>query len=213
MAVEITAELLMRLAPRIVDAQAHAAALEEARRKSSVDNPRRLAAILGQIYVETAGFTTLEENLRYRNPARLDAVFGAVKGERDAAGLIALGPEAIANRVYANRLGNGPEHSGDGWRYRGSGYIMLTGRSGYRAMGDVVGLDLEERPGMARQKPTAAQIAFSYWDARGCSRLADRGDLEAITAIVNGPAKLGLGDRREATIRALDIIEGLKEAA
>lgn len=203
----ITLELLCKLAPKGVDLEQHAAALEEARKGSTINTPRRLAAFLGQVYVETAGLTRTEENLRYTSPARLDAVFRAVRGIEDAKALIAKGPKAIANRVYANRLGNGDEASGDGWRYRGSGYKQLTGRWNYRDMGRITGLPVEDDPAMAREPFPAARLAFAFWDARNCSELADQGDIEGITALVNGPAKLGLAERREATIQALDILD------
>ena len=67
------------------------------------------------------------------------------------------GPEAIANRVYANRLGNGDEASGDGWRYRGSGYLQLTGRTNFRTQGSIVKMDLEGHPELVREPATAAQ--------------------------------------------------------
>src|SRR5215469_2396136 len=142
----ITAANLSQFAPQIGDAATHAAALEAARVNSSVNTPQRLCHFMGQIYVESAGFTRLEENLHYRDPARLVALFRAVKDTADAAALIAQGPQAIANRVYANRLGNGDEASGDGWRYRGSGYKQLTGRGNYRSIGSMIGMDLEGQP-------------------------------------------------------------------
>jgi putative chitinase len=132
-------------------------------------------------------------------------VFSAVRGTEDARALIAKGPQAIANRVYAHRLGNGDEASGDGWRYRGSGYKQLTGRANFRAIGAIVKMDLEGGPDIAREPLAAAKVAFAFWDACKCSPLADVGDVEAITEKVNGPAKLGLAERREATLRAMDI--------
>jgi putative chitinase len=201
----ITADSLRQFAPRVVDAEAYAGALENARQQSTVNTPRRLAHFLGQVFVESAGFTVMEENLNYRNPERLDAVFSAVKGVDDAKALIAKGPQAIANRVYANRLGNGDEASGDGWRYRGSGIIQLTGRANYQKFGNIVKMDLVKNPELVRETVSATQVAFAYWDATGCSPLADAGDLEGITRNVNGPAMQGLADRREATLRAIDI--------
>jgi putative chitinase len=201
----ITAETLRKFAPRIKDPEIHASALEDARKTSSVTTPRRLCHFLGQIFVETGGFAIMEENLNYKDPARLDGIFSAVHGSEDARALIRRGPEAIANRVYANRIGNGDEASGDGWRYRGSGYKQLTGRSNYREIGGIVNLDLEGNPELAREPKTAASVAFAFWDARHCSPLADAGDVEGVTEKINGPAKLGLAERRNATLRALGI--------
>ena len=201
----ITAETLRKFAPKIKDPEIHASALEDARQTSSVTTARRLCHFLGQVFVETGGFAIMVENLNYKDPARLDGIFSAVHGSEDARDLIRRGPEAIANRVYANRLGNGDEASGDGWRYRGSGYKQLTGRSNYREIGGIVNLDLEGNPELAREPRTAASVAFAFWDARQCSLLADVGDIEGVTEKINGPAKLGLPERRDATLRALGI--------
>lgn len=201
----ITAETLRQFASKIKDPEIHASALEEARKTSSVTTPRRLHHFMGQIFVETGGFTSMVENLRYRDPVRLDEVFRAVQGIEDARTLIQRGEQAIANRVYAKRLGNGNEASGDGWRYRGSGYKQLTGRSSYRDIGSIVNMDLEGNPELAREPPAAARIAFVFWDERQCSPLADLGDTERITEKINGSAKLGLKERRDATLRALSI--------
>jgi putative chitinase len=202
----ITADTLRKFAPKAGDAaEKHATALEAARLTSSVTTPRRLCHFMGQIFVETGGLTLLEENLNYKSPERLDMIFSAVKGIDDAKALIMLGPEAIGNRVYANRLGNGDEASGDGFRYRGSGYKQLTGRDNYVKIGEIVKMDLVGHPELAREPVAAARIAFAYWDACNCSPLADAGDVEGITAKVNGPAKLGLADRQQATIKAMGI--------
>lgn len=202
----ITPETMRRFAPGAKpSAAAHALVLEHARQQSSISTPRRLAAFMGQIFIETNGFRTLVENLNYRDPARLDAIFSRVRGVEDAKALIRRGPEAIANRVYADRLGNGDEASGDGWRYRGSGHKQLTGRANYREIGALIGMDLEDRPEMARHLATSALIAVKFWDARRCSADADVGDIEEVTRKINGPARLGLAERRAATVRALGI--------
>jgi len=201
----ITTDLLKRFAPNGTKLQVHAEALELARRNSTVTTKARLCCFLGQVFVETQGFARMKENLDYRDPARLDSIFSAVHGIEDAKALIAKGEEAIANRVYANRLGNGDEASGDGFRYRGGGYKQLTGRENYRNFGKMVGVDLEEKPELARNPVTAASIAFAFWDAKHCSPLADSMDIGTITLRINGPARLGLKARRDATMAALGI--------
>jgi putative chitinase len=202
----ITEQLLRAIAPRGTHHAMHAAALEAARLRSSVNSPARLAAFLGQVVVETGGLVSMAENLGYRTPAVLLRNFRAVRDLADARRLIELGPEAIANRVYANRLGNGDEASGDGWRYRGSGYKQLTGRSNYRNFGRLLRLCLQGHVEQARRPIDAAQIAFAFWDAQQCSPLADQADIGRITACINGPAKLGLADRRLATEQALALL-------
>ena len=205
----ITAEKLLRYAPRIKNAQQHAQGLETARLTSSVNTSRRLCAFLGQIYVETGGFQRMEENLNYTTPELLDRLFSLVNGIEDAKGLIAKGPQAIANRIYGRKnLGNGDEASGDGWRYRGSGYKQLTGRDNYKTIGKLIDMDLENNPEWAREPAAAARVAFAFWDVKKCSPLADVGDIEGITALINGPAKLGLAERRDATAKAMEIWPG-----
>jgi putative chitinase len=151
------------------------------------------------------GLTTMVENLNYRDPARLDAMFSAVQGVDDARSLIVQGASAIANRVYAGRLGNGPEASGDGWRFRGSGYLQLTGRSNYDAMSKLLGLDLVGHPEWVRDPASAARVALQFWDSRGCNALADAGDVPGITRVINGPALAGLNERIAATARAREV--------
>jgi putative chitinase len=147
----ISVETLRKFAPKAKDPELHAAALEAGRLNSSVTTARRLCHFMAQIFIETNGLASMVEDLNYKKPDRLDAIFSAVHGIDDARDLIALGPEAIANRVYANRLGNGNEESGDGWRYRGSGYKQLIGLANYREIGVIIGLDLETDPESARE--------------------------------------------------------------
>jgi len=201
----ITVAYIKRLAPRCSQPQMHASALEAARVNSSVNTPRRLAHFMGQVLIETDGLTALVENMAWRDPVRLDALFSAVRGVDDAQALIRRGQAAIADRVYGGRLGNGPESSGDGWRYRGSGYKQLTGRANYAEVGALIGLDLVSHPEWARDPIPAARIAFAFWDARGCSALADAADDRAITRIVNGPALLKLTERQAAAATAMKV--------
>ena len=202
----ITTGLLQRLAPRGVDLAVHAAALEAARAAAGITAKHEVAHMLGQIAVETAGFTAMTENLNYRTPAVLQRTFRSVRDIDHAKRLIAAGPQAIANCVYANRLGNGNEASGDGWAYRGSGYKQLTGRANYRNVGQRVNLDLEGAPDQAREPMAAARVAFAFWQANDCGYPAMNDNCAAVTRIINGPAMLGLTERRAATDLALKLI-------
>ena len=173
----------------------YASALEAARRAGGIVGGLRIAHFVAQTAHETAGFRALEENLRYTKPDVLDRIFSAVRGPDDAAALIAVGAEAIGNRVYANRMGNGDEESGDGYRYRGRGFLMITGRTRYvEAEGDS-GLPLIRHPELLGEPKTAAQAAAAYWLKNNINAAADRDDIDTVTMLVNGPARQGLDDR------------------
>ena len=193
----ITPPRLRALCPRISAAEAveHADALEPSRAVGGLLTPLRVAHFMAQVLTETAGLTRLSESLNYRDPARLDALFSAVHGPDDAAALIRKGQIAIASRVYAERLGNGDEASGDGWRFRGRGYLQITGRDNYRFYGRQVGVDLEAEPGQLERPPTAGPASARYWQVHDMSRHADADDIEGVTRLVN-PALAGLDDRR-----------------
>jgi putative chitinase len=166
-------------------ATAYGAALEAARASAELTTALRVCQFIGQIATETGGFQSLVESMKYRDPARLDALFSAVHGIDDATTLIAAGEPAIANRVYANRMGNGDAASGDGWTYRGRGFIMLTGRSNYIVAGRDAGLDLVEHPDLLGQAGAAATAAMAYWRVRRINLAADTGDVRAVTRLVN----------------------------
>lgn len=166
----------------------------------------RVAALLGQLGVESSRLTRMTENLNYRDPARLDAMFSAVRGVDDAKALIAKGPQAIANRVYANRLGNGDEASGDGWRYRGAGGIQCTGKSNHAAFGRVVGMAVEDVPAFLATPTGAIEVTGWFWTIHGLNALADGYRITDITRIVNGPAMAGLNERIALTKRAREML-------
>ena len=158
----ITADTLRKFAPRIENAELHAEVLEKARKESSVNTAPGYVTSWGRFSLRPGASRALEENLNYKNPERLDMVFKAVKGTADAKALIAKGPQAIANRVYANRLGNGNEASGDGWRLHESGYKQLTGRANFRAIGALVRMDLEgHRSSLASRRTRRAWLSPS----------------------------------------------------
>ena len=125
-------------------------------------NARRAAHMIGQCAHESAGFDRLAESLFYSSGARIFAVFGRRHFTSiDHAGKFSRNQQKLANRVYANRMGNGNAASGDGFRYRGRGYLQLTGRSNYRVFGRRIGFDLEAEPERAADPATTWAIAAS----------------------------------------------------
>lgn len=157
----------------------------------------RLAGFIAQCRVESANFVTLEENLSYRSPERLDLIFSAVNGRDDAARLIQAGPKAIGNRVYAGRNGNGSEATGDGFRYRGRGVIQLTGRANYFDAGMELGVNYIEAPDLVATPQHACLTAAWYWHTHKLNHLADSAQWDAITRAVNGPGMLHADLRRQ----------------
>lgn len=158
---------------------------------------KRQAAFIAQCAHESANFTRLEENLFYTRPSRVLQVFPSkVKSEEDALRLV-RNPRALANRVYAGRLGNGNEASGDGWKYRGRGLFQLTGRSNYGRAATGVGRPYEAQPDLVAQPEDAAMTAAWFWYANGCNTMVDEGRFDSTTRTVNGTAMLGSGERRK----------------
>lgn len=165
--------------------------LARACERFSINTPARLGGFVAQCRVESADFTRLEENLRYTKPERLLQVFPArITGLADAAQLIAKGPQAIASRVYARKLGNGDEASGDGWRYRGRGLKQLTGRSNYSDAAVALGRPYIEQPELVATLEDACLTAAWFWHTVKGNALADSAQWAAITRAVNGPAML-----------------------
>lgn len=180
--------------------------LAAAMRRFDITTPARMAGFLGQCRVESDDFRVLEENLRYRTPEVLDRNFSAVHGFDDAARLIKAGPQAIANRVYANRNGNGDEASGDGWRYRGRGLKQLTGRENYADAAAELGRPYIEQPDLLLQPDDACLTAAWFWHTKKCNLLADTAQWGAITRAVNGPAMLKADLRQQYAEEALQVL-------
>ncbi len=153
----------------------------------------RLHFFLAQIGHESGGLTITEENLNY-SAARLMAVWPSRFRTLEAAQPFANDPQKLANKVYADRMGNGSPASGDGWRFRGRGYAQITGRDGYRAIGAVAMIDLITDPDAAARPATALRVACAFWQWKGLSVSADRGDFIANTKRWNG-GTIGMDDR------------------
>lgn len=180
--------------------------LDAAMTAFAINTPKRAAAFLAQAAHESIGFTRLQENLSYSTPERLMEVFkGRFSGLADAAQYLRQ-PEKLANRVYANRLGNGDGSSGDGWRFRGRGLFQLTGRANYMAAGDGLGTDYKANPDLVAEPPDAAFTAAWYWAVGNLNAMADVGQVDVITRRINGPAMLGADERRAMYQRFLQVL-------
>jgi putative chitinase len=180
--------------------------LTAAMQEFAVTSPLRAAAFLAQVAEESAGLTAWSENLNYGAPGLL-ATFPSHFDAQTAAAY-ARQPERIANRVYANRMGNGDEASGDGWRYRGRGPIGLTFADNYREYGVALGVDLLGNPDLAATPAVGFRIAGRYFAVNGCRELADDGTDAAfivITRRVNG-GLTGLASREAYYARAREVL-------
>jgi putative chitinase len=179
-----------------------APALDSACSAFIITAPVRLAAFLAQVAHESGGFTRVVENLSYSTPDRIRLVwrFPTVESARP----YVRQPEALANKVYSDRLGNGAPSTGDGWKFRGRGLIQLTGRANYRAAGLALGIALETQPELAEQPAMAALTAAWFWESKNLNFFADQNTLEAFDKIsirING-GQHGLMDRRALWVRA-----------
>jgi putative chitinase len=164
--------------------------LNAAMQAYDINTPARAAAFIAQVGFESACFCHLVEVLNH-SAERLAAIwpnrFCTPDGKPNALALQLGGhPEAIANSVYANRLGNGAPESGDGWRFRGRGLIQLTGRTNYQQAGAALKVDLEAQPELLEQPQYACLTAAWFWSVHGLNTLADSGDFKAITQRING---------------------------
>jgi putative chitinase len=146
---------------------------------------------LAQLGHESNGLTNREENLNY-SASRLMEIWPGRFPTLEIARQYAHDPEKLANRVYGGRLGN--TNAGDGFRYRGRGYIQLTGRDTYREIGKIAGLDLEAHPELAAKPENAVKIACAFWTSRKLNPSCDIGDFTGVTQKINGGTN-GLNDR------------------
>ena len=157
---------------------------------------------LAQVGHESGGLSIIKENLNY-SADRLKVIFPKYFRGVDVSGY-AKNPRAIANRVYANRMGNGDENSGDGFRYCGRGLIQLTGKSNYQAFAQDMNMSLEEATEWLNEAEGAAWSAGWFWDSRELNQLADKGDILTVTKKING-GTIGLEDRKSHYEAALEI--------
>lgn len=202
----LNADMLRKAFPLCADAEDWAAALLPAMERFRITTKGRIAAFLAQVGHESGGFQRLEENLVYRTPSRLAAVWPRRFCDAGAAEPFVGNAEDLANFVYAGRMGNGDPASGDGYRFRGRGLIQLTGRENYARAAAALGLDLLAQPELLSAHGPAALSAAWFWDDRGLNALADAGAFEEITRRINGGVT-GLEERRELLRRVRAAME------
>ncbi|MBD0822663.1 glycoside hydrolase family 19 protein [Aestuariibaculum marinum] len=152
--------------------------------KAGINTPLRLAHFFAQLHHES-NLQPVSENLNYSTDALL-RVFGKYFHSTVHVAKYASKPEAIANRIYANRMGNGGEFSGDGWKYRGRGFIQITGKDNYTALSEATGVDYLTDPNKLLNEADSMVSAIWYWNKRGLNKYADRDEIKAITKRING---------------------------
>jgi putative chitinase len=201
----ITVEQFAHMFPRNKDPIGWTKALVEVLPTYKIDTPERIASFLAQCGHESAGFTVLQENLNYSADG-LNKIFKKYFPTLDSAQPYARKPEMIANRVYANRMGNGDEASGEGYKYRGRGPIQLTGKDNYAACSDFLFQDdtLLQNPDMLLDSEYALHSACWFWWKNDLNNYADSGDLVTMTKRING-GTIGLEDRIKHYNEAMEI--------
>jgi|11_taG_2_1085331.scaffolds.fasta_scaffold27302_3 putative chitinase len=214
MSFPLTKEMLSAMINNNPKADEWFEALEEIMPKYEIDTPERIAGFIAQCAHESADFKRLEENLNYSEKA-LNAVFGRYFGtgkkKRDASEY-ARNPEMIANYVYQDeyrtkRGAMGNVNDGDGWLFRGRGLKQLTGRNNYTAFGKTVDLTAEEAVEYVATEKGAVESACWFWDTAKLNKIADKGDIVAMTKKING-GTIGLEDRTSRYEKAIAIMGG-----
>ena len=170
------------------------------------DNVKRIASFLAQVAHESGGFNFTKENLNYSADG-LQKVFGKYFPNADTATAYARQPEKIANKVYANRMGNGDEASGDGYKYCGRGLIQLTGKNNYTKYAAAVKKELTEAVSYLETPAGAVSSAGWFWSTNNLNDYADKGDIIGMTKRINGGTN-GLDDRTALYNTALAALQG-----
>jgi putative chitinase len=206
---ELTIAQLKQLLPKNPYVEHWHKALTQLLPDYEINTPRRVAAFVAQCAHESGGFMVLKENLNYK-AASLRKLFPKYFPDDAIAQRYASMPnkqEAIANRIYANRMGNGPEESGDGYRYCGRGLIQLTGRQNYTWFAASLEISPEEATEYLGTFEGAAQSACWFWETNKLNQWADAGDIVTLTKRING-GTIGLEDRIKHYEHALHVLGG-----
>jgi putative chitinase len=171
--------------------------------------PAQQASWIGQCGHECGNFRIMEENLNYKAPTLFKLFPKTPKRQwgftPEEAAAYEKQPQKIANRIYSNRMGNRDEASGDGYRFRGSGFLQLTGHSNFYHAGQALGVDFVMQPELVRTPMYAAQTAGWFWQTHKLNQYADSGDFLTMTKRING-GTIGLEDRIKHINHALHVL-------
>jgi putative chitinase len=203
----LSLQQLKELLPKNLNVEHWHQALSQTLPKYEINTAQRIAAFVAQCSHESLGFTILKENLNY-NAVVLVRIFPKYFPSSELATEYINKPnkqEAIANRVYASRMGNGDEQSGDGYRYCGRGLIQLTGKSNYQAFADSLKMNIKDVPDYLATFEGATQSACWFWNTKNLNQWADKGDMLTLTKRING-GTIGLEDRIKHYEHALNVL-------
>lgn len=205
---DFTEDQLHHLLPRVKNLSEWYESLVDVLPQYEINDIARVAAFIAQCAHESGGFTTLSENLNYSADG-LRKIFPKYFPTAEMAQQYHRQPEKIANRVYANRMGNGPEASGEGYKFRGRGLIQLTGKSNYQRCSMAMFEDdtLLQQPDVLTQPYYAIHSACWFWTANKLNELADAQDLRMMTKKING-GFIGLDDRVKHYNHAIEVLQG-----
>ena len=191
--VELNLEKLKKCVPNNKDHAGLLNAFNKVFEKYQINTKERVAGFLAQCGHESLDFTILKENLNY-GAKGLRGTFGKYFPDDATAAKYERKPEMIANRVYASRMGNGNEASGDGYKYRGRGAIQLTGHDNYTAFAKDIGKSIDETITYLETLEGAIESACWFWKKNGLNEVADKKDITLMTKKING-GTIGLEDR------------------
>ncbi len=196
---------LQQLKPFKINNQSTVDSINRTLVRYAINSPLRINHFLAQIFHESGNLRTLKENLNY-STVRLTQIFKKYFPTVMTTYGYANNPQKIANKVYANRMGNGPESSNDGFKYKGRGAIQLTGKDNYQQLSDDLGIDFINKPELLETIEYALLSAGWYWDKNNLNALADADNLLGITKLINGGTH-GLAQRKANLISLTSIIK------
>ena len=201
---ELTQEQLQQVIPKNKYVSYWYTALQQLLPQYEINTSERIAAFLAQCAHESGGFVFIKENLNYRWQS-LRKVFPKYFPTDALAQQYEKQPEKIANRVYANRMGNGPEESGDGYKFCGRGLIQVTGRENYSWFAASLQISPEEASEYMETFEGAAQSACWFWESNNLNQWADKRDILTLTKRING-GTIGLEDRKKHYEHCLHVL-------